>query len=85
MFRKRGKGKTGHSLNGSVLGYNTDPAGEKLLPPNGTLNRYVFDIANVGHDADYAAQRWNPYFAVFNSKFDSKSAKSVILNLNSNS
>jgi len=37
--RKRGKGKTGHSLNGSVLGYNTDPAGEKLLPPNGTLNR----------------------------------------------
>ena len=39
LFRKRGKGKTGHSLNGSVLGYNTDPAGEKLLPPNGTLNR----------------------------------------------
>jgi len=36
--RKRGKDKSGHSLNGSVLGY-TDPAGEKLLPPNGTLNR----------------------------------------------
>ena len=35
--RKRGKDKTGHSLNGSVLGY-TDPAGEKLLPQNGTLN-----------------------------------------------
>jgi len=36
--RKRGKDKSGHSLNGSVLGY-TDPAGEKLLPQNGTLNR----------------------------------------------
>jgi len=36
--RRRGKDKTGHSLNGSVLGY-TDPAGEKLLPQNGTLNR----------------------------------------------
>ena len=34
--RKRGKDKTGHSLNGSVLGY-TDPAGEKLLPQNGTI------------------------------------------------
>ena len=40
MFRRRGKDKTGHSLNGSVLGYS-DPAGEKLLPPNGTLNRLV--------------------------------------------
>ena len=37
-YRKRGKDKSGHSLNGSVLGY-TDPAGEKLLPQNGTLNR----------------------------------------------
>ena len=39
--RKRGKDKTGHSLNGSVLGY-TDPAGEKLLPGNGlnTINRW---------------------------------------------
>jgi len=36
FIRKRGKDKTGHSLNGSVLGY-TDPAGEKLLPQNGTL------------------------------------------------
>ena len=41
LGRKRGKDKTGHSLNGSVLGY-TDPAGEKLLPQNGTLNRYSF-------------------------------------------
>lgn len=37
-YRKRGKDKSGHSLNGSVLGY-TDPAGEKLLPQNGTINR----------------------------------------------
>ena len=39
IYRRRGKDKTGHAHNGSLLSYS-DSAGEKLLPQNGTLPRY---------------------------------------------
>ena len=38
LFRRRGKDKTGHTHNGSLLAY-ADPAGEKLLANQGTLPR----------------------------------------------
>ena len=41
QLRRRGKDKTGHTHNGSLLAYASDPAGEKLL---GNQARYLDHI-----------------------------------------